>query len=158
MKVLSASSPVRTASGIDLMVEFDELGVVPYHATPGFNPGTYEEEIYNNAVSGVYGEIAPYSPPVLTAEQKKQAVIDMVQAHLDAAAQAYGYGDIKSAVTYADEPAVAVFQTQGVALRAWRSLVWEKCYALLAQVEAGEIAEPSGDELIAMLPSLSMPA
>lgn len=156
MKVLSASNPVRTAAGIDLMVEFDELGVVPYHATPGFNPGTYEEEIYNNAVSGVYGEIAPYSPPVLTAEQKKQAVIEMVQTHLDAAAKAYGYDDIKSAVTYAEEPAVAVFQAQGLAFRSWRSLVWEKCYALLAQVEAGEIADPGGEELIAILPALNL--
>lgn len=159
MNILSVSNPIRTvAGGIDLVLETEELGIIPFHAVGADPEESNSYQLYHRAVAGEFGEIAPYSPPALTAEQKKQAVIEMVQAHLDAAAKAYGYDDIKSAVTYADEPAVAVFQTQGVALRAWRSLVWEKCYALLAQVEAGEIAEPSGEEFIALLPSLNMPA
>lgn len=152
-KIIRGFNPVRNGYGIELMVEAEGVGVVPYYTTPDFKPGTYEEEIYNNTIAGVYGTIATYSPPP---EQKKKAIADMVQAHLDATAQVYGFDDIRNAVSYADEPAVPSFQTHGLALRAWRSLVWQKCYAVLAQVEAGEIVEPSGAELMAMLPTLNI--
>lgn len=77
-----------------------------------------------------------------------------VQAHLDAGAQALGYDNIFTAVTYADEPAVAKFQAEGEALRAWRSKVWDKCYVIMADVESGKQAVPTADELIAELPLL----
>jgi len=72
-----------------------------------------------------------------------------VQAHLDAAARAAGYDDIRSVVTYADEPAVPKFQADGQAFRAWRSLVWAKCYELLA---AGKPLTAAA--VIAQLPQL----
>ena len=78
--------------------------------------------------------------------------MDAVQAHLDQAAQALGYDDIKSAATYADEDAVLKFQQEGQSLRAWRSLVWEHCFTLLASVQAGKREIPSEAELIAGLP------
>lgn len=80
------------------------------------------------------------------------AITATVQAHMDAAAQAMGYDDIKTAVTYADEPAVPRFQAEGQALRAWRSLVWAKCYQLLDEVQAGMRGLMSPDQVVAELP------
>lgn len=80
-----------------------------------------------------------------------------VQEHLDSSARSRGYDDIKSAVTYAEEPAVGQFQAEGRALRAWRSRVWEHCYSVSALVEAGNRSMPTGAELIAELPVLNLP-
>lgn len=103
------------------------------------------------------GAFAPPAPPALTADQRKAALIVAVQAHLDATARAHGYDNIYTACTYADEPAVAQFQAEGQALRAWRSQVWAYCHAVLAAVLANERAEPDAATLIAELPALVMP-
>ena len=154
MKILSISNPAMTAAGgVDLVLETEEYGVIPFHAVGTTPIGSDSYRLYHRAIADEFGTITPYSPPP---KQRKKAIADMVQAHLDVTAQVYGFDDIRNAVSYADEPAVPSFQTHGLALRAWRSLVWQKCYAVLAQVEAGEIVEPSGAELMAMLPTLNI--
>ncbi|QNK67828.1 hypothetical protein [Variovorax sp. PAMC26660] len=104
--------------------------------------------------------VVPVDPPVppLTEAQRIANLRIDVQRHLDAAAVAMGYDDMRNAVTYAEEPAVPRFQNEGRALRAWRSLVWAKCYDVLDEWNAGAIQEPTSAELIAMLPELVMPA
>ena len=92
-----------------------------------------------------------------TADQIKAALIIAVQAHLDATAAAHGYDSIYTACTYADEPAVALFQSEGQVLRAWRSLVWAHCHQVMADVMAQARAVPTAAELIAELPVLVMP-
>jgi hypothetical protein len=57
-------------------------------------------------------------------------------------------------VTYADEPAVPRFQEEGRRLRAWRSLVWAKCYDMLDQVQRGDVPIPTEAEVLAALPEL----
>lgn len=99
----------------------------------------------------------PPPPPAPTSEQIRAALTDAVYAHMNAAAQARGYDDIKAAVTYAEEPAVPLFQAEGRALRAWRSLVWAHCYQVLADVQAGTRAIPTAAQLIAELPALDLP-
>ena len=69
----------------------------------------------------------------------------------------WDYDDIKAAVTYAEEPAVPLFQAEGRALRAWRSLVWAHCYQVLADALAGTRAIPTAAQLIAELPALDLP-
>jgi len=91
-------------------------------------------------------------PPPATRGQVIAAAVSSVQAHLDDAAQSLGYDDIKTAVTYADEPAVPKFQADGQALRAWRSLVWAQAYATLDAVEAGKREQPTIEQFIAELP------
>lgn len=91
--------------------------------------------------------------PILSAR-----ATDAVQRHMDASAKAAGYDDIKSAVTYADEPAVLRFQAEGQAFRAWRSLCWAKCYEVQADVEAGNRQIPTEAQLIAELPELVLPS
>lgn len=80
-----------------------------------------------------------------------------IQRHMDEAARAAGYDDIKAAVTYADEPAVARFQAEGQAFRAWRSKCWAYCYEQLALIQGGKRAQPTIPELLAELPLLELP-
>lgn len=98
------------------------------------------------------GRPVAVAPPAPTPELMQGRLSGAVQAHLDTIAQDWGYDDIRSAVTYADEPAVPQFQAEGQVLRAWRSLVWASCYALLAEVQAGTRAVPTASELIDLLP------
>lgn len=77
-----------------------------------------------------------------------------IQARLDAEARARGYDSIATAVSYADEPAVAKFQEDGRAMRAWRSLVWAYAYQELAKVKVGEREIPALDAFLAELPAL----
>ncbi|WP_295379524.1 hypothetical protein [uncultured Pseudacidovorax sp.] len=105
-------------------------------------------------VPGPDGAPALEDPPAPTEEQRMRALSDAVQRWLDTAAQADGYDDIRSAVTYAEEPAVPVFQEQGRRYRAWRSLVWAACYSILDQWRGGTRPEPTPEQLIAELPSL----
>ena len=96
-------------------------------------------------------------PPAPTPEQIIASIAAAVQAHMDAAAKAAGYDDVKSAVTYAEEPAVQKFRAEGQAFRAWRSLVWAKCYELLAAVQAGTRPPMTAQQVIAELPALNLP-
>lgn len=94
----------------------------------------------------------PGSADQPTQVQIIESIKAAVQSHMDAAAQAMGYDDIKTAVTYADEPSVPRFQAEGQALRAWRSLVWAKCYQLLDEVQSGMRGRMTPDQVIAELP------
>jgi hypothetical protein len=94
---------------------------------------------------------------VLAEEQLIEKFRAIIQRHLDEAAVRVGYDDIKTAVTYADEPSVLKFQTEGKALRAWRSMVWAYGYEQIDAVKSGARALPTPEELIAELPPLVMP-
>lgn len=90
-------------------------------------------------------------------EQLIEKFRSIIQGHLDEAAVQVGYDDIKTAVTYAEEPAVPKFQAEGKALRAWRSLVWTYGYEQIDAVQSGARSLPTPEELIAELPPLVMP-
>lgn len=96
------------------------------------------------------------APPAPTPEQIIEAMRTAIQAHMDTAARGYGYDDVKAAVTYAEEPAVPKFQSEGLAFRAWRSLVWAHAYGVLDDVQSGDRPQPTAEELIAELPALEV--
>ncbi len=104
----------------------------------------------NGARDGV--EKAVVDVPAPTVDDLAAAYEFAVQARLDQVAQSYGYDNMATAVTYAEEPAVPRFQAEGRALRAWRSQVWETCYRMLAQVMSGTIAIPTEADVMAALP------
>lgn len=89
----------------------------------------------------------------VTADDFKAAI----QAHMDAAARGVGYDDIKTAVTYADEPNVAKFQAEGRAFRAWRSQCWAYGYQEMDKVLAAQRPMPTVAEMIGELPTLVLP-
>jgi hypothetical protein len=122
--------------------------------------GDYTVEIPDTAGVGYTfngSEFAPPAPPA-PAPLVLADYVENVQRHMDAAARGYGYDSILSAVTYADEPAFPQFQTEGTAMRAWRSTVWAACYSIMADVEAQTRTAPTIAELIAELPSLTIGA
>jgi hypothetical protein len=98
----------------------------------------------------------PPPPPAQDPEAVKAAKVATVQAFMDGKAQALGYDGITTAITYADEPAVPKFQTEGQAFRAWRSLCWETCYGIFDAVEAGTQPIPTDEALLAALPTLDL--
>ena len=52
-------------TAINMIVKFVEIPEeLPFLATP-YDPMPYGVELFNNAVAGDYGPIAPYVPPVL---------------------------------------------------------------------------------------------
>lgn len=103
------------------------------------------------------GDIAKHPFPPPTPAEIEAAKVATVQLHMDKAARAYRYDNITTAITYAEEPAVPKFQAEGQAFRAWRSLVWAKCYAILDEVNDGLRGIPTDEELISELPALVLP-
>lgn len=102
-------------------------------------------------------EIAEIEERIAQAARPTQAqYVDAVQAMLDAKARERNYDGILSACTYATD-SIPKFQAEGQACVAWRGAVWDKCYDVLAQVQAGSIAQPSLAELLAMLPTMEWP-
>lgn len=108
-------------------------------------------------LAGNDGKPVAVDPPAPTPAQIQANKVAVVQKHMDDAARALNYDDIATACTYADEPAVTKFQTEGLAFRAWRSEVWATCYVILDEVNDGSRAIPTDEELLAELPELALP-
>jgi len=108
----------------------------------------------NEARAGVEPCEAPVRTP--TEVEIVAAYMAAVQQHMDARAVAFGYDDLLSVVTYAEEPAVARYQAEGQAFRAWRSACWSTCEQMLAAVKAGQRTAPTHDKLMAELPELGI--
>ena len=81
-----------------------------------------------------------------------------IQARLNEAAIAARYDSIATAVSYAEEPAVPKFQNDGIAFRAWRSLVLAYAYEQLALVLAGGREQPTVEAFLLEFPELELPA
>lgn len=103
----------------------------------------------------------PFPPaPEPTLQEVLKSYEAGVQAHMNSIARQYGYDDVYTAISYATEPIVQKFQTEGLAFREWRSLVWAYCI----QVQEDCLAEPpvrtppSVEDLILELPELIMPS
>ncbi|MGD9662059.1 MAG: hypothetical protein AB7U63_12370 [Porticoccaceae bacterium] len=109
-------------------------------------------------INGEFIDPSKPEPLTVTPEQIRAQKVAIVQNHMDAAARVLNYDSISNAITYAEEPAVPKLQQEGQAFRAWRSLVWAKCYEILDAVNAGTRDIPTDEELIAELPALQLPA
>lgn len=96
--------------------------------------------------SGADGKPVAQDRPVLAGADLERVLLRAVQRNLDAQARALGYDDIAAAISYADEPAVASYQLEGRALRAWRSKVWG---AALGKIDGVKTEE----ELLTLLPA-----
>ena len=84
---------------------------------------------------------------------KIKAIESAIQSELDEDAKLSGYDNINTAVSYAGEASVGKFQTQGKAFSKRRSLAWEYAYATLASYLAGDISEPTIEEMITGMPA-----
>lgn len=161
MQILTVSNPYYTNPAhtmIHCIVTVEGVaGSVPFIATAD-DPANHGAELFASICSGDHGAVADYMAPPVDMVTLKAAMLASVQRHVDHVAQGLGYDNIATAVTYADEPAVPLFEAQGKALRAWRSHVWASCMATLKAVAAGSVVVPSAADLIASLPTFVAPA
>ncbi len=101
---------------------------------------------------------APTAEELQAAEEARirQEMTQTVQEHLDATAREKNYDGILSLCTYATSTNTK-FAAEGQAGVEWRDAVWDKCYTLLAEVQAGTRPIPSKEDLLLMLPSFNWP-
>lgn len=84
----------------------------------------------------------------------KQQLESFVQKVLDEKARERNYDSILSLCSYATS-LNPKFQAEAQSAVEWRDNVWETCYTLLEEVEAGTREVPTEDELLALLPTLT---
>ncbi|MBO5750856.1 MAG: hypothetical protein J6R80_00435 [Kiritimatiellae bacterium] len=92
-------------------------------------------------------------PPQPSLENVKKMYEDAVQEHLDATAQSGGYTDSYTCLSY-HKSTDEVWRTESAIFNAWRDAVWHKCHEILNTFMAGEIEQPTVDEVIAQLPEI----
>lgn len=97
--------------------------------------------------------LAGYSPapPAPTQEEVLREYEDAVQAHLDATAQSRDYDNTYTCLSYLSSTD-DIWRRESHAFNTWRDQVWRKCHEILNAFMAGEIVQPTIDELIAQLP------
>lgn len=135
-----------------------DSGFGAYAGSKSFIEGSYPHDQFR--VDLETSAVVPYTPPPPpppTAEQVQAAVVQAVQAHLDATARTRNYDGILSLCTYATS-SVAQFAAEGQAGVFWRDSVWSYCYGVLGAVKAGTRSVPTVDELLAELPAMSWPS
>jgi hypothetical protein len=100
----------------------------------------------------------PEEPPTPepTLAERAKVLLAGVDAHLDAAAQAKGYDNRNTFYMRAAVPG-SPFYAEGLAFARWMDQVYAACYQLMAAVQAGDIEEPTLEQLIGMLPVLQLP-
>jgi hypothetical protein len=97
----------------------------------------------------------PAEAPGPTFAQRTASMLAVVECRLNEAARRKGYDGILSAALRAGYP--GPFHDEGVAFATWMDATYHACYSILAQVQAGEIPEPTEAELLEMLPALELP-
>jgi len=140
------SRPITKADAIQAIVPEAQFAItgdlVNWH-TPNIPQPTEAEITEKMAELQINAEIEKY----------RQAV----QAHIDATAGQRGYEAGHTLAGYAAS-AVPLWQAEAQVFVAWRDQVWTAVFAALAEIEAGEAAQPeSAEALISELPSITWP-
>ena len=100
--------------------------------------------------------VPPVDEPIAaepTPEQLMAALTAAVQSYIDAPAQAWGYDDARSAVTYLGDPHPQ-FDAEAVAIRDFRSACWVTAGQIRDAVLAGTRPEPDREALLLELPGV----
>lgn len=142
-----------------------EWNVLPVTVMPGsdYDKSTHKEVKDNvpTLINGVWtigrtiipldaGETEQYR-----LEQVRKYELE-VQKHMDEKVAERGYDSMLSAATYATSKN-GRYGFEGKACVDWRDAVWDACYAILADVEAGNRTPPTVEELLAELPAMEWP-
>lgn len=156
MKILSAYNPSYTEiGGIELVVNFEDIGLVAFHATPD-DVEEHGRELYTRALAGDFGPVTPYVAPDPTPEDIQKTLTDAIQAYMDVKAQERLYDGILSLCTYATSTNPK-FAAEGQAGVEWRDACWTKGHEIMDDVLGGERETPSVEELLAEMPVLVWP-
>lgn len=112
-----------------------------------------EENYEISDIKLVNGAIVVIEPEPPTDEELQQYFEDAIEAYMDSVVQTRNYKNIHTAASYVNSTNEK-FAKEGAACNKWRDDVWDKCYAILAEVKAGVRAVPTLEEVIAELPVL----
>jgi hypothetical protein len=121
-------------------------GTPSFAATPASGDWSPAEEEAVRVALGL-------APPAMSAAQRTAAGVAAIERWLDETAQALGYNNLVTAVSYAGS-SIDLWRRQAQALASWRDAVWHAAIALIA---APEQLPPSQAALIAQLPQPDIP-
>jgi len=62
MIAITAYNPRATSTGIELNVDFEGVGIIPFHATPA-DSEQHGRDLYARALAGEFGAVVPYIAP-----------------------------------------------------------------------------------------------
>lgn len=79
---------------------------------------------------------------------------DAVQKHLDTTAQSRGYDNTYTCLSYL-ESTNPTWKTEAEIFNTWRDSVWTTCHQILNQWQAGEINQPTIQEVLNQLPVIT---
>jgi len=153
MNLLISGTQIVAVSDTEFTENFDAVfasGAVYYKAV-----GNYQVVVADLPEGHVWQDCEYVNGAVTAKSDSMPTLVDYeaaVQQVLDTNARRFGYDGILSAASYAGDDNTT-FNSQGTALKKWRSDVWAACYGALAQVQAGTLAQPTTQALVDMLPT-----
>ena len=115
--------------------------------------------VWNGSSWGVEDIPAPLEPSPVPEPTEEEILADLtfaVQRHLDSIARKRRYDGILSLCSYSTSTD-SKFSAEGKAGIVWRDGAWSKCYAIMADVQAGKRPIPTEEELLAELPTFAWP-
>lgn len=113
-----------------------------------------EEDYDISAIKLVDGIIVAIEPEPLTDEDIQAQLEQGIEAWMNTVVAERHYDSIDTCIArYTDSPNPKYAQ-EAKAVKDWNTLVWDKCWAILAEVKAGKRAVPTLEEVIAELPVL----
>lgn len=80
-----------------------------------------------------------------------------IDARVEKVALSRGYSSASTLASYVNST-VPAWSAEAVAFVAWRDAVWSYAYAQLSAVQSGSRPQPTVDELVAELPTITWPA
>jgi hypothetical protein len=116
--------------------------------------GSQDEFISENLIPITDDEKNAILNPPETAEQVVIRLEAAIDRYLDAQAQSLRYESIRTIVTYHDD-INPQFKAEGIAGKTLRSACYTKGIELIGKVQAGEMAIPTEQELIDLMPKIT---
>lgn len=146
------TNPRRNEDGsIDLDIDTVEYGIIPFTASPD-DIEAHGKQLYNDAISGLYGTVKPYTPAIKTDIQKQREISSAVQMMLDDKARSLRYDNIMSIRSYCgwDNP----FQIECETVAAWAAQCWVTAGQIEQDVINGLRTIPTAEQALAEMPKL----
>ena len=159
--IKTANNPKYTSQGmIELTITTDTINT-PFQFFASENDvEPYGVELYNNAIAGVYGVIAPYDLPVINVDQYLLSMEISINKYMDIFAGTWGYGippgsdgSLDKAISYIGDSNV-LWNNEAVALKTYRSHVWAWFINKGTSIKDNSIPRPiNTEEFIVGMPS-----
>ncbi|MBR6511127.1 MAG: hypothetical protein IKT51_02665 [Phascolarctobacterium sp.] len=127
-----------------------------YHIPNNEEFKTQWEQVHAYALANpaMVTEEYPYVPPAPTEEEIQAQLEQGIEAWMNTVVAERHYDSIDTCIArYTDSPNPKYAQ-EAKAVKDWNTLVWDKCWGILAEVKAGTRPIPTLEEVIAELPKL----